>query len=64
METYQETQYQQDMIESLKDPVEAAAYLEAAMEEKDKEIILLALRNLMQAYQNAGFRHGNISLNI
>ncbi|WP_291323607.1 hypothetical protein [Desulfonatronospira sp.] len=64
MDTRQETQYQQDLIESLKNPGEAAAYFEAAMEEKDKEIILLALRNLLRAYQGAGFRHGNISLNI
>ena len=42
--------YQEDLIESLKDPREAAAYLNAAMEEGDRELFLLALRNVAEAH--------------
>ncbi len=43
------TDYQKDLIESLKDPAEAAAYLNAALEEGDREVFLLALRNVAEA---------------
>ena len=43
------TTYQEDLIEALKDPREAAAYLNAAMEEGDCELFLLALRNVVEA---------------
>jgi probable addiction module antidote protein len=43
------TTYQEDLIETLKDPREAAAYLNAAMEEGDRELFLLALRNVAEA---------------
>jgi alpha-galactosidase/6-phospho-beta-glucosidase family protein len=39
------TAYQKDLIESLKDPQEAAAYLNAAMEDGERAVFLLALRN-------------------
>ncbi len=42
--------YQEDLIESLKDPREAAAYLNAAMDEGDRELFLLALRNVAEAH--------------
>ena len=42
--------YQKDLIESLKDPREAAAYLNAAIEENDRAIFLLALRNVAKAH--------------
>jgi probable addiction module antidote protein len=41
--------YQRDLIESLKDPCEAAAYLNAAIEEGDRAVFLLALRNVAEA---------------
>jgi probable addiction module antidote protein len=44
------TSYQEDLIESLKDPREAAAYLNAAMEEDDRAVFLLALRNVAEAH--------------
>jgi probable addiction module antidote protein len=44
------TSYQEDLIEALKDPKEAAAYLNAAIEEGDREVFLLALRNVAQAH--------------
>jgi DNA-binding phage protein len=37
------------LIESLKDPEEAAAYLEAVLESGDPEHILLALKNVTEA---------------
>lgn len=41
--------YQDYLIESLKDPEEAAAYLDAALEEAEPELFLLALRNVAEA---------------
>src|SRR3990172_6743693 len=41
--------YQKDLIESLRDPCEAAAYLIAAIEEGDRSVFLLALRNVAEA---------------
>lgn len=43
------TSYQKDLIEYLKDPCEASAYLNAAIEEGDHPIFLLALRNVAEA---------------
>ncbi|EKD40727.1 MAG: addiction module antidote protein [uncultured bacterium] len=43
------TEYQKDLIEALKNPEEAAAYLNAALEEGDRETFLLALRNVAEA---------------
>ena len=43
------TSYQKDLIESLKDPCEAAAYVNAAIEEGDRAALLLALRNVAEA---------------
>ena len=37
------------LVGRLKDPAEAAAYLEAALEEGDQAVILLALRQIAQA---------------
>ena len=44
------TEYQKDLIETLKDPVEAAEYLNAAIEDGDRETFLLALRNVAEAH--------------
>jgi len=42
--------YEEDLIESLKDPKEAIAYLQAALEESDMpEVFLLALRRIAEA---------------
>jgi putative addiction module killer protein/probable addiction module antidote protein len=43
------TTYQEDLIEALKDPREAAAYLNTAMEKGDRAVFLLALRNVAEA---------------
>jgi probable addiction module antidote protein len=44
------TTYQQDLIEALKDTREAAAYLNAAIEEDDRAVFMLALRNVAEAH--------------
>lgn len=38
------------LIEDLKDPVEAAAYLEAALEAGDREALLVAMRQVAAAH--------------
>ncbi|GEM_PF-228966 len=40
--------YQTKLLEDLRDPEEAAAYLDAALEEGDRELFLLALRNVAE----------------
>ena len=42
--------YQVSLIERLGDPVEAAAYLDAALEDGDRAVFLLAIRNVIQAF--------------
>jgi DNA-binding phage protein len=41
--------YKSYLIESLKDPAEAAAYLDAVLEDGDLEHIVLALKNVVKA---------------
>jgi probable addiction module antidote protein len=42
--------YKPTLLEGLKDPKEAAEYLNAALEEKEPEFFLLALRNVAEAH--------------
>jgi len=46
--------YRDDLLESLKDPVEAAAYLDAALESGDRSVFLLAVKDVTDA--NGGVR--------
>jgi probable addiction module antidote protein len=41
--------YQDFLIEALADPAEAAGYLNVALEDGNKEVFLLALRNVAEA---------------
>ena len=41
--------YEDTLIESLRDPEEAAAYLEAALEDGGQAVLMLALRQVAQA---------------
>lgn len=41
--------YQEQLIAALQDPVEAAAYLNAALEEGSVELFFLALQNVAEA---------------
>lgn len=42
--------YTDQLVEALKDPVEAAAYLQAAIEEGDREALLVAMRHVTAAH--------------
>ena len=42
--------YRAELVESLRDPQEAIEYLNAALEENDHEIFLLALRTVAEAH--------------
>lgn len=42
--------YREGLLESLKDPNEAVEYLNAAIEDGDKDIFLLALRDVVEAW--------------
>lgn len=44
------TDYYRDLERDLKDPKEAAAYLNASLDAGDKEAFLLALKNVLDAY--------------
>ena len=48
--TKKNTSYQEDLIEALKNPREAAEYLNAAIEDGNKEVFLLAMRNVAEAH--------------
>jgi DNA-binding phage protein len=41
--------YQESLLAALRDPEEAAEYLNAALEDGDEQIFLLALRNVAEA---------------
>jgi len=41
--------YQEDLLESLTDPIEAREYLNAALEDENPEVFLLALRDVIEA---------------
>lgn len=41
--------YQEHLIDSLKDPIEAQAYLNAALMDGDQEVFLLALKHVLMA---------------
>jgi DNA-binding phage protein len=41
--------YQESLLAALQDPAEAAEYLNAALEEGDRGLFLLALRNVAEA---------------
>jgi probable addiction module antidote protein len=42
--------YTDQLVEDLKDPIEAAAYLQAAIEEGDREALLVAIRHVTAAH--------------
>lgn len=55
--------YQDSLIESLKDPTEAAEYLNAALEDGEPEVFLLALRDVVESYGGMGKLAASTSLN-
>lgn len=48
--TKRDKSYEDSLLQSLTNPEEAAAYLEAAMELEDKEVLLIALRQVVKAH--------------
>jgi probable addiction module antidote protein len=55
--------YQNSLIESLKNPTEAAEYLNAALEDGESEVFLLALRDVVDSYGGMGKLAASTSLN-
>lgn len=55
--------YQNNLIDSLKDPTEAAEYLNAALEDGEPEVFLLALRDVVDSYGGIGKLAASSSLN-
>jgi probable addiction module antidote protein len=55
--------YQAGLIEGLRDPREAEEYLNAALEEDDPELFLLALRNVAEAQGGVAQLAGKTKLN-
>ena len=43
--------YQDELIQSLQDPEEAVAYLNAALMDDDERVFLLALKNVLEAQE-------------
>jgi len=54
--------YRDDLLESLKNPVEAAAYLDAALESGDRAAFLLAIKDVTNA--NGGVREVAATANL
>lgn len=42
--------YKESLLEDLRDPAEAAAYLTAALEDESHDVFLVALRNVAEAH--------------
>ena len=55
--------YQRNLLEALKDPNEAVEYLNAALEEGEPEVFLLALRDVVDSYGGMGKLAASTSLN-
>lgn len=50
MNAPRDTSYEDELIQSLTDPTEAAAYLDAVMELEDAPALLLALRQVVKGW--------------
>src|SRR3989337_2996362 len=55
--------YQSNLLEALKDPTEAVGYLNAALEDGEPEVFLLALRDVVDSYGGMGKLAASTSLN-
>ena len=55
--------YQSNLSEALKDPIEAVEYLNAALEDGEPEVFLLALRDVVDSYGGMGKLAATTSLN-
>jgi|SRR5712691_4265453 probable addiction module antidote protein len=55
--------YRESLLESLKDPAEAAEYLNAALEEGDSQVLMVALRDVVDAQQDISRLAKTVRLN-
>ena len=55
--------YHEDLVKSLRNPKEAQAYLDAALEHKDKKYFLKAMRNVAEARGGVGKLASGTKLN-
>jgi probable addiction module antidote protein len=55
--------YRESLLESLKNPDEAAQYLNACLEDEDARVFLLALRDVAEARGGVGALSRNANLN-
>jgi len=55
--------YQSNLLEALKNPIEAVEYLNAALEDGEPEVFLLALRDVVDSYGGMGKLAASTSLN-
>jgi probable addiction module antidote protein len=55
--------YKEYLLEQLQDPEEAAAYLDAALQEDDPHVFLLALRDIAEAHGGMGWLAKQADLN-
>lgn len=55
--------YKEHLIAQLKDPIEAAAYLNAALHDDDPHVFLLALRDIAEAQGGMGWLAKQSELN-
>ncbi len=55
--------YRESLLESLKDPAEAAEYLNAALEEGDSQVLMVALRDVVDAQQGISRLAKQVRLN-
>jgi probable addiction module antidote protein len=55
--------YQESLLEALKDPLEAVEYLNAALEEGDPAVFLLALRDVVDSYGGMSKLSASTALN-
>ena len=44
--------YKEDLLKALTDPIEAKEYLNAALEDEDPEVFLLALKDVVEATED------------
>ena len=55
--------YREGLLESLRNPDEAAHYLNACLEDEDRRVFLLALRDIADAHGGVGALSRNTELN-
>src|ERR1700722_11536470 len=59
----QTKKYKEHLLKSLEDPKEAAAYLDACLEDDDPHVFLLALKDVAEAHGGVGQLSKRSSLN-